>query len=175
MPFNHKCSWCGDPLREDPSLYPDRHITSHGICDKCSFYLDGQKSRLSEFIASFDEPILVVDSEIQALDANAPALNLLAKSLESLDKKLGGEIIECIHSRSPEKCGRTEHCSGCALRMVITDTITTGYPHKNAKSFHVVMNPDNTTKKLTVYFSTEKVNNYILVTFEKIVEEGEKV
>jgi hypothetical protein len=168
MPFNRKCSWCGDPLTEDPSLYPDQHITSHGICDKCSFYLDGEKARLSEFISSFDHPILVMDAEVRAAFANDSLLSLLAKSLESVEGKLGGEVIECQHSRSPEKCGRTDHCSGCALRMAVTHTMNTGEPHEHVKSFHIIMNSDNTTKKVNLFFSTEKINNYVLVTIEKI-------
>jgi len=173
MPLNHKCSWCGDPLREDPSLYPNQEITSHGICDKCSYLLQGDSSRISDFIASFKEPILVLDADVRAAFANEPILNLLAKSFDSINGKLNGEIIECQYSRLPEKCGRTLHCSGCALRMTITDTLKTGTPHKNVKSFHVIMNPNNTTTKLDLFFSTEKIENYILVTIEKIVPEGE--
>jgi hypothetical protein len=172
--LNRTCSWCGGPLGEDPSLHLNQIITSHGICDKCSVLLDDKKLRLSEFISSFKEPILVMDAEIKAAFANESLLSLLAKSLDSVVGKLGGEVIECQYSYTPEKCGRSIHCSGCALRMAVVDTMKTGLPHNNLKSFHVIMNPDNTTKLLNLFFSTEKINNYVLVTIEKIIPEGEK-
>jgi MinD-like ATPase involved in chromosome partitioning or flagellar assembly len=168
MPLNRICSWCGDPLSEDPSLYPNEHITSHGICDQCSFYFDGIKSRISEFIVSFDTPLLIVDSDVRAISANLSTLEVFSKSLQEIEGKFGGEIIECVHSHSPEKCGRTDHCSGCAMRTAITHTAETGIPHEHVKSFHIVMKPDNTTKKMTLIFSTEKIDSYVLMTIEKL-------
>ncbi len=39
---------------------------------------------------------------------------------------LGGEFLECVHARMPERCGHTVHCGACTVRNAVEHTLATG-------------------------------------------------
>jgi PAS domain-containing protein len=122
------CCYCRTLLREkeplgDPSL-------SHGICGSCFEHYARQWDGLTtgEFLDRFERPVVVVDTEGQVVSINRAMAAQQGIEDRAAAGLLGGELMECVHARLPEGCGRTLHCKGCAIRRVVNDTFHTGEP-----------------------------------------------
>jgi len=70
----------------------------------------------------------VVDDDVVIKTVNAKACELLGKDVPAMQGLRGGNVLECAHARRPEGCGKTIHCSGCAIRRAVTRTYETGEP-----------------------------------------------
>ena len=55
----------------------------------------------------------------------AKALN---KTIDKIIGQPGGNVLNCVYSFLPEGCGKTEHCSGCAIRTAVMGIHNTGLP-----------------------------------------------
>ncbi len=112
------CTYCRRRL-------PDREplactSVSHGICPECFAYYGPQFEGLStlEFIERSNVPMVLVDAGGRVVGASDEAFTLAGKSHAMLGL-LAGEFMECVYARLPEGCGRTLHCSSCALRGAV--------------------------------------------------------
>jgi hypothetical protein len=115
------CAWCGAVIRDgDPPV-------SHGICPECrnSFFLRGGVS-LQSFIDGFPFPVLVVNSSFEPVGINKSGTESSHLTVEITDTTTLGNVVECEHSRLPQGCGKTVHCSGCVLRRTLEETNETG-------------------------------------------------
>ena len=124
------CAWCGVAIdRPGYSQTLDRN-TSHGMCPACSEALFSQERGVSlqRHIDSIPVPILLIDSHDAVVMMNAKASDSLGKRLDSNATELFGQVFDCVYSRGPEGCGRTIHCSGCAIRKSVAATSNTGEP-----------------------------------------------
>jgi hypothetical protein len=124
------CAWCGNPIDRagySQTLDPD---TSHGMCPTCSEALASQERGVSleRHIDSIPVPILLVDSNNVVVAMNATATASLGGKPDSTAKQLFGQVFDCVHSHSPEGCGRAIHCSGCLIRRSVAATFNTGEP-----------------------------------------------
>jgi nitrogen fixation/metabolism regulation signal transduction histidine kinase len=72
------------------------------------------------------EPVLVVDSGDRIESANRKAREMLEKELAEIKGSSRGVVFECAYARLPEGCGKTDHCSGCAIRRTIAHTFESG-------------------------------------------------
>lgn len=117
-------------MSDDGALQTDGESVSHGICPRCADNIAFQQGvKLSVYIESLDVPVLVVngDGEVQAANSQAHATFPAARALSS-ERMLTGDVFECQYARLPEGCGRTIHCSGCAIRRAIRKTLESGEP-----------------------------------------------
>jgi ferredoxin len=57
---------------------------------------------------------------------NSTACRMLGREAGEVVGLLGGEALECGRSRLPGGCGKTVHCSTCAIRNTVTATHRTG-------------------------------------------------
>jgi PAS domain-containing protein len=125
------CSYCNRYIKEKKPF----EVTSrtHGICPDCYVQLLKQNEGLShdEYLETFDVPVVIVDSQRRITAANQAALGMIEKPIERVVGILGGEALECLHSKLPEGCGRTIHCETCLIRILILKTIDKRTSHYN--------------------------------------------
>lgn len=66
--------------------------------------------------------IFVVDHDVRIEEYNAAAGKLLVGERETILKRRGGEILNCLHSKdTPEGCGHSTYCNTCVIRNSVTD------------------------------------------------------
>lgn len=121
------CAWCRATLDAGPPE-DDGRIT-HGICDGCAGEL--QRARglpLEEFVERLGAPVLLVDADHTVGLANGAAREVYGSAGAPLVGRRAGDVFECENARLPGGCGRTIHCSGCAIRRSIAHTQATGEP-----------------------------------------------
>ena len=117
------CSYCGRYIKEDKPF--ENNKLTHGICLDCfvpSTTLTHGYS-YDEYLETFDVPVVIMDSRHKILAANQGALAMLDKPIDRLKGMLGGEALECPHSKLPGGCGRTIHCQTCTIRNLILRTM----------------------------------------------------
>jgi PAS domain-containing protein len=120
------CAWC---QTEMPSKGEGSGVVTHGICEACAGTLMSDLPiSLQHFLDGLPLPVLVVDSDVKASMANLEAQKIIGKPLEEFLQRKGGDVFNCIHAKTPEGCGRTIHCSACAIRTSVTRTHQTGEP-----------------------------------------------
>ncbi len=121
------CAWCNKDFRSPEHHGRSRQRVLPQLCPACSESMVFQMGvPFQKFIDSLPAPIFVVDSDAVVQTANKLGLILLNKRPEQIEKKLGGVVFECAYARLPEGCGRTVHCSGCAIRRSVYHTFETG-------------------------------------------------
>lgn len=65
--------------------------------------------------------IFVVDDDVRIQDYNAAAAELLLGKRETILKRRGGEVLNCLHSKdAPEGCGHATFCNNCVIRNSVT-------------------------------------------------------
>ena len=160
------CAWCNKEL--EVADHSDPLVITHGICPDCIIFIKSKKVSMRDFVNSFREPIIVVDWDVKAETANDAYLKFAGIGLSQITGKFGGELLECEYSFTAEGCGKSVCCSGCMTRKAITYTYQTGESLKNVESFHHVKNADGTIRRITLFISTEKLNDCVLVRMDKI-------
>ena len=152
------CAWCGELIRSgSPPV-------SHGICAPCrqQFFRE-EGVPLQAFIDSFSFPVLVLGNSLQPVAVNkSEAANSFLNSQIAPNTTIGN-VVECEHSREPEGCGRTIHCSGCVLRKTVEQTHRTGDP-----AFMVPATISTDASEVQVYVSTLKADGRIFVKLDKL-------
>ena len=156
------CAWCQKPL-PPVEAFLDRP-SFPGMCPDCARRSQGERPvALADLLNEFAVPVLAVDDDVVVLAANDAArtvFNLTAA--EGLSRRVG-DIVECVHAREPGGCGRTVHCSGCALRRAVTDTAADGRPRDGVPAYQSVHTSRGV--ELTLFrISTQAVGNIVLAT-----------
>ena len=127
-----------------------------------------QSEKLAQQVAVLDaQRIVAGDGDLVALMANMKAREVLGKDLPQIKGFKGGNIIECVHAHEPGGCGRTEHCSGCALRLTVEDTYKTGKSHLRVPAYADVP-VKGKPNKISFLISTEKVKGVVLLRIDKV-------
>jgi hypothetical protein len=88
---------------------------------------------LAEYLDRFSAPVIVMDSEGHVVASNSALARLGGGNHPRSDPPdlcglLGGQAMECVHSRLPEGCGNTSHCRECTIRRTVTTVRETGTP-----------------------------------------------
>jgi len=161
------CAWCGNTIDRTgygQTLDPE---TSHGMCAACSEAL-GQQERgvsLERHLDSIPVPILLVDGNIDVVMMNAKASEVLSEKLTATAKPCLGQVFDCIHSRLPEGCGRTIHCSGCTIRRSVAATFDTGQPQIRVPATISIESPDQLSQAV-ISITTVKREAVVLLRIE---------
>ena len=164
------CSWCGKNLGELASDSHSKETITHGLCDECAHHIFAQTGmELVEYLDGLNEPVVVVDGEGTVKSANQQARTLLKKDLPDIEGYRGGEVFECKHSKQPEGCGNTIHCSGCVIRKTVMDTFETGksYLKMPASLNHQTRDGE---ARVCYLISTEKVAGVVLLRIDSVGE-----
>lgn len=145
----------------------DREIT-HGICDACISNIEFQQGvDLYRFLDSLNVPLLVNDEHDHVDFLNQAASTLLGKDRVVAPTKKRGLVFECEHARHHEACGRTIHCSGCAIRIAIQQTAATG---RGVLRQPATLKQDDGEVQLLI--TTEKVGSMILLRIDEMTATG---
>jgi len=159
--MNRVCAWCNTALETDVDL----QLITHTICEKCRSNIRFQHGTdLQDYLNAFDFPIIAVDKEMRIVTANNIALEALGKELDGVVPHLCGEVFECAYSRLPEGCGRTIHCSGCAIRRTVTHTYQTGEACYRVPSYLTDDSP--VERQIALHITTEKVGDYVFLRID---------
>jgi hypothetical protein len=159
--MRRQCTWCNGIVAE--SLSPDRRRIADSVCGDCSENFVFQMGvPLQTFLDSLPAPIFVVDGDVVVQAANKRGYAVLKKNAAQVLKQLGGVVFECAYARLPEGCGRTVHCSGCAIRRSVYHTMETG---KSLIRVPAVLNYGEASapEKIAMHISTEKMGNIVLL------------
>ena len=144
-----------------------RAITGR-ICRECLDHLGARGGLpLLDFLDLLGVPVLVVDNDVVVTLANKPLLALLGKDLPQVKGQRGGDVFECAYAHLPGGCGKTIHCSGCAIRLAVTETFITGKSLRNVPAY---LNRDTVTQmqQLGIVISTEKAWGMVLLRIDRI-------
>jgi len=126
-----------------------------------------RKMTLEELLNQFAFPVIAVDSNTRALRLNEAGSRVLGRTADQTSGRLIGDVIECIHAATPEGCGRTIHCSACAIRRAVTATSGDGQPRRAVKAEQLVRTEQGL--KLAHYtLSTEKAGGAVLVMIDDV-------
>jgi len=160
------CAWCQRLLSDDM----DGPVT-HGICPNCTADLEFLPVALDRFLNRLDGPVLVVDGEGRVLGSNTAAAAMVRSDATSMNGKLTGQVLTCVHAELPGGCGRTTHCTGCAIRRAFEHTAETGEPVRDAPAFAHVRGADRPIQ-ITFRVSTERLGPLVLVQLESDEADG---
>jgi hypothetical protein len=139
------------------------------MCPACSAALISQNDGvpLQRHINSIPIPIVLVDRNNSIVATNAKADEMLGRKREATVDLPFGTVFDCIHSRLPEGCGRTIHCSGCVIRKCVTATFDTGTPQVSVPATLNVESPDQLSQAvLTV--TTVKGDGVVVMRIEQV-------
>lgn len=148
------CSYCREGMGEKEPL--DDPGVTHGICPECYKHFSPQWEglHLSEYLDTFDEPMVVFTSDTRVIAFNKSYAGTFLEEEEKPAGLFGGEFMECAHARLPGGCGQTVHCRSCTIRNTLQATLRTGQPQKNVSAYlNVLKNGKHAVEKLKV--STE--------------------
>jgi PAS domain-containing protein len=120
------CSYCQKDMGTKPPLRDGS--VSHGMCPPCGEYFGAQWDGMGygEYLERFAFPVLMMEEDFRVVATNRSACNLLGREAGEVAGLLGGEALECGRARLPGGCGKTVHCSTCAIRNTVTATRATG-------------------------------------------------
>ena len=162
------CAWCKTILEHTADAPIDGE--THGICEQCWDNLDFQQGvPLDHYLDALNMPIAVVNAEGRIADMNTAARRIVGKSLEAISGHFGGDVFECKYARLPGGCGKTVHCSGCAIRQTVEDTLNSGQPHFRVPA---VLNSLEAESPIYLYVTTRKDGDVVLLHIEFAVIEG---
>lgn len=153
--------------RSETSRLPDDVVT-HGICESCHDNLTFQHGvPLGEYLDSLPHPVVAVDGDGVVLLANARACEALGKNPKDMIGQRGGNVFECAYARLPEGCGRTIHCSGCAIRRAVTKTFETGEPRYRVPATLMKDDPDHPSA-VSMTITTVKAGDTVFLRVERM-------
>ncbi len=164
-----RCTWCNNELGRDMRVgRADRRI-AHTLCDRCRENFVFQMGvPLQTFIDNLPSPIFVVDDDMKVKGANSEAAALLdRKDRVVLLERPAGMVFDCAYAQLPAGCGRTVHCSGCAIRRSVFHTWTTGESLIDVPATLRYARPGETLEA-DLLVSTERMGDVILLRVERV-------
>ena len=163
------CAWCYGEIGFTVSPGEIHPSVSYGICLECAnLFLADQGVHLSAFLDALNVPVLLVDNDVRVIGANTLALSLVQKDLPEIENHHGGDVFECIYAATPEGCGKTVHCSGCAIRIAVRDTFHSGCSHREIPAY-LKCERSGQPERIGLLISTEKVNDAVLLKIDSVI------
>lgn len=141
---------------------------SHGICDDCADVVENfEPVALAKLLDRFAGPVMLIDPEGRVIAGNSTAGRILDKGPASLCGRLGGEVIECVHSREVGGCGKTEHCTGCTIRGTVRHTQETGESRWGVEAYQHIF-ASGGVQRVRVLITTERWRGRVLLRIDAI-------
>ncbi len=161
------CAWCGDTIDRPKYRQTLEPTTSHGMCSACSEALAAQDggTSLQEHLDTIPISVLLIDNSNAVVAMNAKACDTLGKKLDKATPQLFGKVFDCIHSRTPEGCGRAIHCAGCTIRRSVTTTFNTGVPQVSVPATLSVTDLDNIAEAVLAV-TTVKIGELVVLRID---------
>lgn len=179
-----RCAWCGFGIDADGGAVAEPSgdgagPVSHGLCRPCERRLVADLGiPIHRFLEGLDTPVTLVEPDTPTLlvdvedggrvtSANRSALGSIGRNETPGDRPLVGEVFECANASLPGGCGRTVHCSACAIRRSLEETWESGRPLDRipATLKPVDGDPDG---QVELEISTRRVGERVLLTVHRI-------
>lgn len=162
------CARCGKGLEPVATEGRGEPVVSHGLCEQCSYHLLAQQGMpLVQYLDGLGAPVVVVDADGTVRAANRQLRELVRQDLSSIEGRKGGDVFECAYATLPEGCGKTIHCSACAIRRTVTETYRTGLSQVRVPACLNAGSPDD-VRRAELLISTERVGSYVLLRIDAI-------
>jgi hypothetical protein len=163
------CAWCKKQLSPREDRGTEQEIT-HGICSRCALnFTSSIPRKLKDLLDLISEPVVLIDAMGIVKAANESGLRLLGKDLAAIEEHPGGEVFECSYSSQPEGCGHTVHCTTCAIRNILMDTLAHGRGYTRVPAFQKIRTPTG-ERIMRYYISTEKIGDQILLRIDDVAD-----
>ena len=160
------CTWCNNQLGPEENAPHAGPRIARTVCVKCSENFVFQMGvPLQNMLDSLPAPIFVVDGDAVVQGANKLGYEYLNKRPEEVKHKLGGNVFDCAYAQLPEGCGRTIHCSGCAIRRSVYHTYETGESLIEVPATLRYGDP-TAPGAIAMLISTEKMGNVVLLRID---------
>ena len=163
------CCRCGKEMGTLDSEEVEKNIISHGFCEPCaeSFLYEELGKPLHDFLDTLGDPVLLIEPGPKVRTANSQACTLLGKKVSDIQGHKGGEVIECVHSKTPGGCGKDVHCESCTIRNTVLETFASGNSFERVKAY-----PDiyaiKKVKNACLEISTEKFGEMVLLRIDDL-------
>jgi hypothetical protein len=160
-----KCRCCNGEL-DVKNLGPTIGAVTEGLCFRCTANRNSLEGvNLQSFIDTLIVPTIVVDRKGSIQTVNEKARSLFNKDLFFFKGQAPGNVFECEYARLPAGCGQTVHCSGCAIRMAITETFTSGRPVIR-RGATLRFAGKSGAEEIRYYISTRKTGDAVILQIE---------
>lgn len=161
------CAWCNSamsPVKTGGKAAAN--MLTHSICSGCSDNLDFQLGvSLTTYLDSFIMPVVALDGNGALIGINGAASERFKGKAVSASAEWQEKVFECAHARLPQGCEQAVHCSGCAIRIVTSESFRTG-ESSSAVPAHVNHCSSDRTETAELLVSAEKTDD---IVFLKIV------
>lgn len=163
------CIWCNNEILPEGTSASGSRV-ARGICASCREHFAFQMGvPLQTFLDSLPAPIFVVDNDVTVQAANRAGYAVLGKRPDQVLQRLGGVVFECAYARLPEGCGRTVHCSGCAIRRSVYHTFETGETLTGVPAT-LRCGGDGREQDVVMRISTELMGSVVLLRLDIVPE-----
>ncbi len=167
-----ECSGCGLHLGDKPAEGVPDDAISHGLCPDCAHRFIAQMGMpLDRYLEGLPVPVAAVGPGGTLGAVNERACNLLGTTPSGALGLPGGDVFECENSRLPGGCGRSIHCSGCAIRNAVMDTLDTGNPHVRIPA-PLTRSTDAGCRDFDLLISTSMEGGVVFLRIEEMSEVG---
>jgi PAS domain-containing protein len=103
---------------------------------------------LSPVFDAIPSLIFVVDDDVRIQDYNAAASDLLSGQRETILKRRGGDVINCLHSKAtPRGCGCSDFCDHCIIRNSVKEAFKGNRVVRRRSKMEIIRNEE----KLEIY------------------------
>ena len=162
-----RCKYCNVEL--DITAYGKTlGADSDGVCPSCINKMDSQEGiSLQEFIDNMVMAVVVLDQRGSIQTVNEKAKSLFNNDLFFMRGKSIGRVFECEYALLPGGCGEAVHCSGCAIRIAINETVNSGNP---VFRMEATLKKDKLGEpyKIHCYISTRKRGDAVVLQIEEV-------
>jgi hypothetical protein len=111
--------------------------------------------------------VAVVDRDGVLKAANRQLCELVKQDLSSVQGRKGGDVFECAYASLPGGCGQTIHCSACAIRRAVTDTLDSGVSQERVPASLQEGDPGR-ARRVELLISTERAGNHVLLRIDML-------
>lgn len=163
------CAWCNSQMGSVRTKKPGvAELVTHSICDSCADNLDFQSGvTLQRYLDSLKIPIVALNGDGRMIAVNAEATGISSGKAGEEKADWPHKVFECAHARLPEGCKNRIHCSGCAIRFVVTEAFKTGKSLRDIPALitHCDSGPN---EKAELMISADRIDKIVFLRLVKL-------
>lgn len=158
------CAWCNSKMGTVRVKATDAPcMVTHSICSDCSDNLDFQLGvTLHRYLDSLKIPIVALNEKGRIIGINHEASKIYAGGKGEKIADWPHKVFECAHARLPQGCSNRVHCSGCAIRLVVTDCYRTGTSLRDTPA-HITHCDSDAPEQAELLISADKIDKIVFL------------
>ncbi len=163
------CAWCNKPMSPvKTGGKASANMVTHSICSGCSDNLDFQLGvSLKTYLDSFKMPVVALDGNGSLIGVNRAALEIYKGKAVIDPVEWQEKVFECAHARLPQGCKKEVHCSGCAIRIVTTESYSKGESIHDVPA-HLNHCSSNLNENIELLISADKIDNIVFLRIVRL-------